>query len=101
MNDTSKSPLFILSALISQQIRPEFVSADLWPEVIELAMQHGLGPMLLWVAKEGELWIVDPYDGEPLVRVPLIIGQVRSMIFSGAGVWVLDWDGLLQYFRVW
>jgi len=56
---------------------------------------------MLWVAKEGELWVVDPYNGESIIRVPLEVGQVRSMIFSGAGVWVLDWDGVLQYFRVW
>ena len=55
----------------------------------------------LWVAKEGELWVVDPYDGEPIISVPLEMGQVRSMIFAGAGVWVLDLDGELNYFRVW
>ena len=51
---SSKSLLFTLSALISQQLNPQSVSDDLWPEVIELALQHGLGPMLLWVVKESD-----------------------------------------------
>ena len=76
---SSKSPLFTLSALISQQLNPQSVSDDLWPEVIELALQHGLGPMLLWVVKESDI----DTTSDPL-WVPLVLSTREVVVYTMA-----------------
>ena len=76
---SSKSLLFTLSALISQQLNPQSVSDDLWPEVIELALHHGLGPMLLWVVKESDI----DTTSDPL-WVPLVLSTREVVVYTMA-----------------
>jgi hypothetical protein len=42
------TPLELLARLVSDPQTGERIPETLWPEVIDLALQHGLGPMVLW-----------------------------------------------------
>ncbi|MBN2306201.1 MAG: nucleotidyltransferase family protein [Anaerolineae bacterium] len=51
----NQSPAFYtLAALTTGQLAPRDVPAEAWPDVIAQALQHGLGPTLLWITKHIE-----------------------------------------------
>jgi hypothetical protein len=56
-----------LGALISQQISPEDISEEAWHEIMSAALQHGLAPMLLWVAKQNAPEIVTEPLWTPII----------------------------------
>jgi hypothetical protein len=56
MIDTSEPTLVALASLISHQRSPQSVSEDSWPDIVQLALRHGLGPMLLWTIRQ---WGID------------------------------------------
>ena len=63
----SKSRLHLLAALVSQQLQPEVVRDEDWPEITALALRHGLGPMLLWALNEDGFDTDEDPHWEPLV----------------------------------
>jgi hypothetical protein len=67
MKDTPT--LHQLGALVSQQISPEDIPQDAWPEIIGAALSHGLAPMLLWVTKSGAPGVVIEPLWTPVIRM--------------------------------
>jgi len=47
MNTQSDTTLMTLARLVTQRLDPHTIPATSWPEVITIALQQGLGPMLL------------------------------------------------------
>jgi hypothetical protein len=58
-----------LGALVSQQISPEDVPQEAWPEIIGTALSHGLAPMLLWVTKQTAPGLVVEPLWTPVIRM--------------------------------
>lgn len=48
MDAEKRALLGVVSALISGDLSPRAVIPGQWPEIVELALLHGVGPMLLW-----------------------------------------------------
>ena len=44
-----------LSALVTGRLEPGDVPAGQWRELTDLALNHGLGPMLLWMLKRSDM----------------------------------------------
>lgn len=57
-----------LGGLVSQQIAPHDVPASAWPDLITLAMRHGMAPMLLWAVKQSAPELVTEPLWTPVIR---------------------------------
>src|SRR5690349_7842631 len=49
------APLLTLSSLLSQRLHPSAVADDEWPRLVELALEHSVAPMLLWIIEQSQL----------------------------------------------
>ena len=58
--------LHLLAALVSQQLPATDIQDHQWPELCALASQHGLAPMLHWVARKSSL---DPTSDPRLAQL--------------------------------
>ncbi len=83
LEGAAASPLHVLAALITGRsdsrldpnISSEIGSIVSWPQLVDVALQHNLGPMLLWaVSKQG----IDATD-DPLWK-PLVMARNQTAI---------------------
>lgn len=75
--------LYRLGALVSQQIAPQDIPREAWPEIISLALQHGLAPMLLWVTKNNAPHVVTEPVWSPVITATRG-AAVHHIILDGA-----------------
>lgn len=59
----------LLGALLAGNLAPDRVPETEWPEIIVLAIEHGLGPMLHWTLKQAGCDLQTNAAWKPLVRV--------------------------------
>lgn len=62
------SDLHTLGALVAGNLAPDAVSADRWPAITALALQHGLAPMLHWTLKQAGSDLDANPAWQPLIR---------------------------------
>ena len=74
---TRTSGLLTLGALVAQTGDPGDVSAGDGPAIVPLALAHGLGPMLLWTARQAG---IDPHDHPALA--PLVEATHQTAMAS-------------------
>lgn len=65
MTEHHDATLLILASLVSGNSHPSTVPADRWPEIINMALKHNLGPMLWSVVKQADVKTEDA-SFEPL-----------------------------------
>lgn len=70
--------LYQLGVLISQQISAKDIPQAAWPEITRVAIQHGLAPMLLWIAKQSAPDIIFEPLWTPIITATRIAG-IRYM----------------------
>ncbi|MBN1967603.1 MAG: nucleotidyltransferase family protein [Anaerolineae bacterium] len=64
----SEPPLMTVSRLVSGQGSPHDIPDSRWSQIVECAIQNGLGPMLLWTLKQADYSIQHIPALRPLVE---------------------------------
>jgi hypothetical protein len=67
----------VLGALVAGQVQPDALRPDQWPDVCDLALQHGLGPFLLWQVQQAGC-----ADALGAVLLPLRAARARGGVQS-------------------
>ncbi|HEX5415819.1 MAG TPA: nucleotidyltransferase family protein [Chloroflexota bacterium] len=77
--------LVALSALVTRALTPFQVSADRWPAISALAVEHGLGPILYWtLGSEAKSLLTDDSSIPAQLRDTLRQATVHSLVLGQA-----------------
>ncbi len=60
--------LLKLSEIVSSQFDPRSVPESEWPGIIKQAMEHSMGPILLWMVTQTDIKISDGVYWQPLIE---------------------------------
>src|SRR5262245_18369559 len=94
---SQSAPLFTLSALLSQRLHLSAVADGDWPRIVELAVEHSLAPMLLWVIEQSQLpirpvWTPLLTDARKVAGYALLLEETQREInaaLTDAGIPVI------------
>ena len=79
------TPILELAHLLSGQLSPKCVEKENWPEIVKMALDHGVGGMLLWSLRKASWQCILESNCQPLIdsarrsgRHSLLLDKVRS-----------------------